>query len=189
MYQDDILWNFSPHKRSRDESFDYALSDLGFPESTAGLTAKAARTRSIEGKPFERVSSQNSIIDMLDFAEHRHMLHLSDSFGDLLDLVTGLECSSDTLNPGGTGEAVGASCQDPSESSTATCDVESSDVGEPVDQRRFKLVSLLGYRRSLALASVGSRHVASGLPFMSADAIEHCLVRKPDIVDDLLRCF
>lgn len=191
MHQDDILWGFSPHKRARDESFEYALSDLGFPESTAGLSAKAARTRSMEWQPFERASSQSSIMDTLDFAEHRHMLHLSDSFGDLLDLASGarLECSSDALYPTETSGPVGISCQDPSDSSTALCNVESIDVGEPVDQGRFKLVSLLGYRRSLALASIGSKHVASGVPFMSSDAIEHCLVREPDLVQDLLQCF
>ncbi len=192
MLQDDIFWNFSPQKRARDESFDYALSDhLGFPDSTAGtgLGAKAARTRSIQGQPLERVSSQNSIIDMLDFAEHRHMLHLSDSFGDLLDLASGQECSSDALYPVETSGFLGVSCQDPADSSTALCDVEPIDFGEPVDEGRFKLMSLLGYRRSLALASVGSKHVASGVPFMSSDAIEHCLVRKPDLVQDLLQCF
>ena len=192
MLQDDILWNYSPQKRARDETFDYALSDhLGVPEreTFGGLSAKAARTRSIGGQPFDRVSSQNSIIDMLDFAEHRHMLHLSDSFGDLLDLASGRACSSDALYPAETSSPMGVSCNDPSDSSTGVGDVESVEDGEPVDQGRFKLVSLIGYRRSLMLASVGSKHVASGVPFMSSDAIEHCLVRKPDLAQDLLHCF
>lgn len=192
MQQEDILWNFSPQKRSRDESLEYALSDLAFGAAPSGLGAKVARTRSIDVQTLERVPSQKSIIEMLDFAEHRHMLHVSQSFGDLFDLGTGLECSSkDEHFLVETDDAVTGSYRDADDLSVSAsmCDIEPSEVGEVVDEGRFKLVSLLGYRRSLELASAGSRHVASGVPFMSPDAIQHCLVRKPDIVQELMRCF
>ena len=64
----------------------------------------------------------------------------------------------------------------------------SQGTGQAVDDDRFKLVAIVGYRRSLDMAA-SSKHVASGVPFVTKEDIDECLVTKPDVVHELLSCF
>jgi len=66
---------------------------------------------------------------------------------------------------------------------------DASDQTEAVDEGRFKLFSLVGYRKSMAMAA-NSKHVASGVPFvMRVDISECCSIGARDVVGELLSCF
>jgi len=65
---------------------------------------------------------------------------------------------------------------------------DASDQTEAVDEGRFKLFSLVGYHKSMAMAA-NSKHVASGVPFVMPADLAECLTGARDAVGELLSCF
>jgi len=55
--------------------------------------------------------------------------------------------------------------------------------------KRFKLVCLAGYMKSLVTTTYSSRHVASGVPCITPTSIEECLAPRKYAADDLVQRF
>ena len=199
MRQEDFFWNPN-HKRARD---DVVFDGEG--------PLEARRTRQNHPKAGD-IDTFDGLIDfdLLDGQLYATGMAHSQSFGDLLDFTAGLAFEQSSVEEASIclRECVagmdGKDKMDEKDGHVPQSSTGGSYVGRPnsekgygsdaseqteaVDEGRFKLFSLVGYRKSMAMAA-NSKHVASGVPFVMPVDLAECLTGARDAVMELLSCF
>ena len=179
MRQEDFFWNPN-HKRARD---DVVFDGEG--------PLEARRTRPNHRKAGD-IDTFDGLIDfdLLDGQLYATGMAHSQSFGDLLDFTAGLafEQSSKDGEDGHVPQSSTGGSYVGRPNSEKGYGSDASEQTEAVDEGRFKIFSLVGYRKSMAMAA-NSKHVASGVPFVMPADLAECLTGARDAVGELLSCF